>query len=88
MDQINTELQKISQEISQIRKQFAEYEIQKQFDGWIPRKKLKEFLNYGETQLSEFLKSNGLKVSQIGNRKFIKKESFLKLLEENTKKIS
>ena len=56
------------------------------FENWIPRKTLMEYLEYGDTQMAAFLRSEGLIVSEIGIRKFIKKESVIKLLEKNIKK--
>ena len=78
-------MQKISAEQAEVRKILEESEASRNFENWIPRKKLMTFLDYEDTQFAELLKSGKLKVSQIGNRKFIKRDSILKLLEENTK---
>ena len=72
-------------EIKQLKKQLAESENAKYFDNWIPRKKLMEFFDYGDTQIAAIFKSGNLTISEIGNRKFIKKESVIKLLENNVK---
>lgn len=40
-------------------------------DKWIPRTKAMEFLNYGNTQMTEFEKNSGVVVTKIGKRKFI-----------------
>ena len=72
-------------EIKQLKKQLAESENAKYFDNWIPRKKLMEFFDYGDTQIAAIFKSGNLTISEIGNRKFIKKESIIKLLENNVK---
>ena len=85
MDTLLIEMQKMSADMASIKKTVEEQEISRNFDNWIPRDKLKSFLNYEDTQLSALLKSGKLKISQIGNRKFIKRDSILKLLEENTK---
>ncbi len=44
-----------------------------------------EFFDYGDTKIAELFKQGGLVVSEIGNRKFIKKESLMKFLEKNIK---
>ena len=51
--------------------------------NWIPRKKVMEFMNYGATQMASFEKTPGLIVSQVGKRKFIHRESLIKLLESH-----
>ena len=72
-------------EIKQLKKQLAESENAKYFDNWIPRKKLMEFFDSGDTQIAALFKSGSLTISEIGIRKFIKKESVIKLLENNVK---
>jgi hypothetical protein len=53
-------------------------------DKWLPRSKVMEFLNYGNTQMTEFEKNGGVVVTKIGKRKFINRESLAKLLNNNT----
>ena len=72
-------------EIKQLKRQLAETENARYFGDWIPRKKLMEFFDYGDTQIAAIFKSGNLTISEIGNRKFIKKESIIKLLENNVK---
>ena len=72
-------------EIKQLKRQLAESENAKYFDNWIPRKKLMEFFDSGDTQIAALFKSGSLTISEIGNRKFIKRESVIKLLENNVK---
>lgn len=100
MEQILTEIKKLFSEIEEIRLQVAEnkrllVELKKQltdsenaryFDNWIPRKRLMDYLEYGDTQIAAILKQGELIVSEIGIRKFIKRESILQLLEKNIKK--
>lgn len=93
MEQILSELKKISAELADIKMQLAdlkmqlaEYETARYFENWIPRKKLMQFFDYGATQIAAMFKNGGLLVSDVDNRKFIKKDSVLKLLEENVKK--
>ena len=85
MEQIFLELKKLSAELVELKSILEDHETARIFDGWIPRNKLKNFFNYEDTQLSALLNSGNLQVAQIGNRKFIKKESILKLLEESIK---
>lgn len=85
MEQILSELYKISIELKELKEKIEAYEAEKNFEEWIPRKKLMTFLDYGDTQMSALLKSGDLRVAEIGNRKFIKKLSILSLLEKNVK---
>ena len=52
-------------------------------DKWIPRAKVMEFLNYGNTQMAEFKRNGGVVVTKIGKRKFINRESLAKLPNNN-----
>lgn len=85
MQELKIEIQKLSAELKNLKMQLAEYETSRYFENWIPRKKLMEFFDYGDTQIAAMLKKGGLVVSEIGNRKFIKKDSVIKLLENNIK---
>jgi len=85
MQQIINEIQKLSAQILDLKKQIQISETSKQFNNWIPRKKVMDFFNYKDTQIAELLKDKRLKISEIGNRKFIQKDSLIKLLEENIK---
>ena len=85
MEQILVELNKISIELNEIKHKLEIYEAEKNFDDWISRKKLMLFLDYGEKQMSILLKSSDLRVAEIGNRKFIKKQSIITFPEKNIK---
>lgn len=50
---------------------------------WISRTQLQLFLDYRDTQMTKFLKSENLIVSTIGKRKFITRKSIDKFLEKN-----
>lgn len=50
---------------------------------WIPRSQVMEFFDYGDTQMASLEKSGRLVVAKVGNRKFIHRESLLKLLTES-----
>jgi len=85
MEQILSEVYKISLELKELKEKLERYEADKTFEDWIPRKKLMIFLEYGETQMCALLKSGDLKVTEIGNRKFINRQSILLLLEKKVK---
>ncbi len=81
--EILKKLEGILAELAVVKKQLAELENVRYFEGWIPRKKLMEFFEYGDTQIAAIFKKEELIVSVIGNRKFIKKDSVMKFLEKN-----
>lgn len=83
METLLIEIQKISSGLSELKDRLNEYENTRLFDEWIPRKKLMEFLDYGDTQMASLFKSGKLKIAEIGNRKFIHKASVIALLEKN-----
>ena len=86
MEQLLTKLEKVSAELAEIKRKLEEFEIARHFDNWIPRRKLMEFLDYGDTQMAAIIKQGDLVVSEIGNRKFIRRDSVIKFLERNIKK--
>lgn len=51
--------------------------------GWLPKKAVMRFFDYGDTQLRALEISKSIEVSKIGNRKFYSLESLLKLIENN-----
>lgn len=85
MQKLTNEIKKLSAEIDNLKRKLEEYETSRYFENWIPRKKLMEFFDYGDTKIAALFKQGGLVVSKIGNRKFIKKDSVLKFLEKNIK---
>lgn len=50
---------------------------------WIPKDIVKDYLGYADTQMAAVERSHGLKVSQIGKRKFYHKDSINNLLEDS-----
>ena len=86
MQELIDEIQKLSMTVSALKSQLLEYENARYFEEWIPRKRLMEYLDYGDTQMAALLKNGQLKVAEIGCRKFIHKSSVIKLLEKNIKK--
>ena len=83
MEDLLLEIKKLSAELTEIKNMLERYETSRDFENWIPRKKFMAFLDYEETQLSALLNSGKLKVAKIGNRKFIKRDSIIKLLENS-----
>ncbi len=49
-------------------------------NGWLPKKAVLRFFNYGETQLRELEKLHMLIISKIGHRKFYSIDSIEKLI--------
>ena len=52
-------------------------------DKWLPRSEVMRFLDYGDTQMGKFEKSDDLVITKVGKRIFILKA----LLEKLPKKI-
>lgn len=52
-------------------------------DHWVPIDYVKEFFKYKETQLKCLIKKYNVKVSKIGNRRFLDKEAVEQLLRDN-----
>lgn len=61
MKEILMELQKMSAEIAALKLIVAENESAKYFEDWIPRKRLMEFLDYGDTQMASLFKKQQAK---------------------------
>lgn len=53
---------------------------------WIPRSRVKEFFNYGETQMASLEKTENLVMTKVGHRKFFHRDSIIGLLNKNTLK--
>lgn len=86
LEEIRSEIAEFKMLVEELKKQFSDAESARYFDNWIPRKKLMDYLQYGDTQIAALFKKEELQVSEIEIRKFVKKESILKLLEKNLKK--
>jgi len=81
---INDKLSEINRDLGEIKQiMHQKYFQQNLTSNWIPIKDVMNWLSYGPTQMSIFLKSENLVVSRIGKRKFVLKESLEKLLEKN-----
>jgi hypothetical protein len=55
-------------------------------DKWLPKARVMEFLNYGNTQMAAFEKNSEIIVTRIGKRKFIRRDSLEAFLNKNTVK--
>jgi len=78
------ELLLIRQDIAELKSQSIKLHVKPTvLENWIPLDDIKEWISYGNTQTCEFLKTEGLTISQIGRRKFINRDSLNKLLEKN-----
>lgn len=86
MEDILTEMKKITTKLAEVETRIQQYEINRHFDDWVPRKTLMQFLDYGDTQMAALFKSGDLKISEIGVRKFVFKPSIISLLERNIRK--
>jgi hypothetical protein len=51
--------------------------------GWLPKKSIKKFFDYGETQLRTLEREQQIEVSKIGSRKFYSEKSIIDLLEKS-----
>lgn len=56
------------------------------FGGWMPRKAVMRYFDYGASQLRTLERQNDIQVSVIGNRKFYSVQSIIQLIEKNKKK--
>ncbi|MEO6230470.1 MAG: hypothetical protein ABJB11_12955 [Ferruginibacter sp.] len=83
MEILQNQLQQISEQLQLLQKKLDNLQESPEFEGWMTRKSLMKFLNYGDTQIASLFKNGELKIAEIGNRKFISKESVLKMLEKN-----
>ena len=51
--------------------------------GWLPKKAVMRFFDYGATQMLQFEKEYNLEVSKIKGRKFYSVQSILNLIEQH-----
>ncbi|WP_299273431.1 hypothetical protein [uncultured Psychroserpens sp.] len=54
----------------------------KTIGGWIPRKVVQEFFNYGNTKMSTFAADYNIRVSKVGKRIFYKYSDILRLMND------
>lgn len=53
--------------------------------GWLPKKVVMRYFDYGETQLRTLEHEHSIEVSKVGNRKFYAIASIIELLNKNKK---
>lgn len=51
--------------------------------GWLPKKLVMRFFDYGETQMRQLEKEHLLEMSKINSRKFYSVKSILNLIEKH-----
>lgn len=79
--QFNAEtISKILNEISEIKKQLAHSQS---IGDWITRQQAMSFLGYQNTTMRELEKSGKLSFSQVGRKKFIRKQEIIDFLNRN-----
>ncbi len=79
-----TEQNKLLNEIEVIKQSLLKMEANySPVVGWLTKKTVKRFLDYGDTQLRTLEKENKLTVSKIGSRKFYSYDSILNLIKKN-----
>jgi len=52
--------------------------------GWLPKRFVLKYFDYGENQLRSFERTNEVVVSKIGRRKFYSVESLVNILNKNS----
>jgi hypothetical protein len=51
--------------------------------GWLPKKQVMRFFDYGDTQMRQLEKEHRLEISTIKARKFYSVQSLLNLIEKH-----
>lgn len=51
--------------------------------GWLPKKSVMRFFDYGDTQMRQLEKDFNLEIARINSRKFYSVKSIINLLKEN-----
>ncbi len=81
----NEILSKILSELAELKGRLSNHNsLTSATDKWIPLKVVKDFLNYGPTQMASLLKEGSLIASSIGKRKFILRKSLEDFLDSKT----
>jgi hypothetical protein len=73
----------IQKSIEDLKMIFLKNQLNIISEKWIPWSDAKEFFDYGSTQMSVLEKNNELIVTNVGRRKYIHRDSIIKLLEKN-----
>lgn len=67
-----------------IKDYLKEFHNRKFLEDWLSLEEVSSFLNLKKTAIYDLLKNPKLKVSKIGQKRFIQKQSFENLLSENS----
>jgi hypothetical protein len=76
LKEIIEKLQQIEQKLEGRKPEIAVSE------DWIPREKVMEFFNYGDTQIAAFQKSGKVVIAKVGKRIFFNRKSITKAIED------
>lgn len=80
----NNEVSFLLQEIKDIKSLLQELKDNPPIaPEWIPRSRVKDFFNYGETQMAFLEKTENLVMTKVGHRKFFHRNSVVELLNKN-----
>ena len=83
---IEEQLMSIQKSIEDLKMILLKNQLNIISDKWIPWSDAKEFFDYGSTQMSVLEKNNELVVTKVGRRKYVHRDSIIKLLEKNVVK--
>ena len=79
-----SEQNKLLREIQLLKQSLLNIEANNSpINGWLTKKLVKRFLDYGDTQLRNLEKKKLLVVSKVGHRKFYSYESVQALIKSN-----
>ena len=70
------------QELAEVKKLLLDIRKNPEIaSAWLPRAQVMHFFGYGDTQMAALEKAGHLTVAKVGNRKFVHRDSLLKLLQ-------
>lgn len=84
-DLLNTLLKQVAELKQVIQLKVTENRIS---ESWVPRQEVMKYLNYGDTQMGALEKSGQITVAKVGKRKFVHRDSIVKLIENNIQQFS
>ena len=82
-----TEYSKLMSEIVLIKQSLLSIERNgSAIGGWLPKKAVLRYFDYGDSQLRLLEKSKEIEVSKVGRRKFYSLASIIELIDKNKQK--
>ena len=69
--------------LEEVNENLYEFSLNVLYQKWLPKKAVMRFFDYGETQMRDFEKEQGLEFSKIKSRKFYSIQSILTLLDKH-----